>query len=328
MKGRATLRAQSATQSHYSRNTFGLVLRAFVAVALVSAVAFAASTHTPARAAGGPGGSGGQGGGDIWASIARNTVSASQTGSSGDPYWNSCDGVRVENSDFMVQYLKDKDGQPGGQYEHLLGVISAWCDIDDISIRRAQDQYFLYDPLPVQDPRTIAQAIFDAKRLPSPEISANPSPSANQDLFVNHPTWVWAGAGNDWYNDGISVSVSLPAIGPYAPLTVTTTASPTATEWRAADGANSWTSCGRGVPYSSEHANASDYPAAGSGGCAVTFRRPSTHEADGLWNLDSRFRYAISYTTSAGGGGNLGGTYGPVQSVPARVVEVQSVNVS
>jgi hypothetical protein len=145
--------------------------------------------------------------------------------------------------------------------------------------------------------------------LPRPEVVVNPPAPAPQLVML--PTWLWV--EETWWSVSRSASASVPGV------TVTATATPIRVVWSMGDG-TTVTCEGSGTPYTSEVGS----PASASPDCGHIYRRASSAQPGGLFEVSATVTWQVSW--SGGGASGVAGPLFSTATVPVTVVEVRSVN--
>ena len=172
-----------------------------------------------------------------------------------------------------------------------------WCD----------GQLFGTDYIQTADPHAVA---IEAERylalpLPQPHLS----PAGEQ--VVNLPTWLWIDAA-DW--KPYSSTVDVPGV------TVTVTATPTEIVWSTGDGAT--VDCqGPGSPFNGS-------PASSAAACTHTYLRSSAGQPSESYPVSVTVVWNVSWAAVGAPGGGTLGTVDRTTSLPLRVGEIQTLNVS
>ena len=155
------------------------------------------------------------------------------------------------------------------------------------------------------DPVALAQQALRYVPLPAPSLGMSPAPG--RDQLVNVATWLWVD-----FSAWQPVSASAAAGG----IRVTTTARPQRVVWDLGDGTAPVVCDGPGTPYDPARATATP-------SCAYTYRRPSGHLV-----VTATVEWAVRWSSSAGGGGDLGvvrrSASVPVQLSPPAVSSLGS----
>lgn len=149
-----------------------------------------------------------------------------------------------------------------------------------------------------------AELALERLELSDPVVRMNPP----ADQLVGLPSWLWV--DTPWTPVEASAGVS--------GVTATVVARPRAVEWELGDGTR-LTCMGPGRPYDPDRT--SDDP---SDACTHVFERPSFDEPGGVRPVTATVTYAVSWSATDGGTGDLGEVT-RASTVAVRVVEVQAV---
>jgi hypothetical protein len=170
--------------------------------------------------------------------------------------------------------------------------------------------------LPAPDPAVLAASAWAQMPLPKPGVHRSPSES-NHDpahgnlpfTWVNLPTWFWADAGV-WAPQTLTVSLR--------GVSVTATGVPVSLTYTPGDGGTPAVCDGPGRAWTEADGNAP--PAAGSGGCAYTYRDVT---ANGPITSSVSLTWRGSWTSNTGASGSLGEVTVSSTSAPFLVEQIQ-----
>lgn len=167
--------------------------------------------------------------------------------------------------------------------------------------------FTIYDPAdPFAGAAAAERAMDEARRqldLPLPEPALNPP----NGQLVGVPTWLWVTGA--WQEVSASASIG--------PVAATVTARPVRVEWDMGDGTT--VSCAAGTPYDSSRP-ARDQQSA----CTHVFTTSSARQAGGRFTVTATVVYAVGWSATTGGGGELGELTRSA-SVPVTVREAQAL---
>lgn len=256
----------------------------------------ALSLWTPSHllaAGGNNGGSGGAGGGAIWAG-----VQFSQPPGGGGSDGSGCTWQPAETYDSGI-------GVTGNITKTVDGVLyrlyARTCPSGTTLVWVAQ---LTPEELAVQ----AADAIY--QRLPPPQGSSAPPVDRG---VVNVGMWFWA-EPSSW----LPVSITAWVMTPTGVLSATTTATPVRLVYLPGDGSPVATCAGPGQAWSANIGDEAISP------CMHTYEHASATAGGGTFDAELGIDWNISWTSSAGQGGQLPG-WRTVSQYPVRVDEIQAL---